>query len=387
MRHIVTALLLILSLSRIQGQEPALLLAQDYGSLIYSATSYYFRGIAPSQEEIDAAERVYRQLEAEKDQVTAWIIASLKQQPKAQAYHYSPATYYGAILWRFGPESVMKLEPDILQAENEQIRLSGVYIIGYGRHDAPEVAMLTLKVLQRDASPQVKADAIRALANLHALSAVPEVVPYLKAEESIVRKAAVQFFWSNEIPQAVPALTEILTVEQDPDTGFWLAWTLCRNHYPDHVMLLTSPQAGIRAGALHYLAGGLTRLSAEEIKTLDAQVETEKDTVCRFELAGALARQGNVRCLRLFIGILNGTDDPERPYERSRVRTAASSELGRLTGQHFGITDEDRAFARLQRSDILAGMAARYSAWWDDNRDRICWDPAKSRFVITIPEP
>jgi HEAT repeat protein len=189
---------------------------KDYDLLISKATAYAFRGIQPSEDELISAEAAYKSLEKEKDKVAEWIYSTLQTKTKK-----TPMAY-GYILWRFGPDYVKGLEPSVLKSSHENTRLNGVYILGTGNKYHKSIIDLTINVLIRDPSPKVKAEAIHSLNALRAADDFTVIIPYLDSKDAMVRKAAVQFFWSYPQEEAIKALRQMLETEENTIIREWI---------------------------------------------------------------------------------------------------------------------------------------------------------------------
>ena len=189
---------------------------KDYDLLILKATACAFRGILHSEKELVSAEAAYQSLEKEKDQVAEWIYSALQRNREK-----SPMAY-GNILWRFGPDYVKGLEPSVLKSTQEHVRLNGLYILGMGNKYHKSIVDLTINVLRRDPSAKVKAEAIHSLNALRAADDFTIIIPYLDSKDPIVRKAAVQFFWSYPLEEAIKTLRQMLDIEEDTTIRDWI---------------------------------------------------------------------------------------------------------------------------------------------------------------------
>ena len=189
---------------------------KDYDLLISKATAYAFRGIQPSEDELMSAEAAYQSLEKEKDRVAEWIYSTLQTNMKK-----TPMTY-GNLLWRFGPDYVKGLEPSVLKSSQENTRLNGVYILGMGNKYHKSIVDLTINVLRRDPSAKVKAEAIHSLNALRAADDFTVIIPYLDSKDAMVRKAAVQFFWSYPQEEVIKTLRQMLETEENTTIREWI---------------------------------------------------------------------------------------------------------------------------------------------------------------------
>jgi hypothetical protein len=195
---------------------------KDYDLLISKATAYAFRGIQPSDDELMSAEAAYQSLEKEKDRVAEWIYSTLQTNIKK-----SPMAY-GNVLWRFGPDYVKGLEPSVLKSSQENTRLNGVYILGTGNRYHKSIVDLTIDVLRRDPSAKVKAEAIHSLNALRAADDFTVIIPYLDSKDPIVRKAAVQFFWSYPQEEVIKTLRQMLEAEENTTIREWIEKAISR---------------------------------------------------------------------------------------------------------------------------------------------------------------
>ena len=189
---------------------------KDYDLLISKATACAFRGIQPSEKELASAEAAYQSLEKEKDRVAEWIYSTLQTNMKK-----TPMAY-GNLLWRFGPDYVKGLEPSVLKSSQEHARLNGVYILGAGNKYHKSIVDLTIIVLRRDPSVKVKAEAIHSLNALRAADDFTVIIPYLDSKDAMVRKAAVQFFWSYPQKEIIKTLRQMLETEEDTTILEWI---------------------------------------------------------------------------------------------------------------------------------------------------------------------
>ena len=142
----------------------------NYDDLITQASSVNFRGIMPPQEELDAANQAMEALKTQKEKVTGWIIRSLEQQRSPQALsmnHPWGIMSYGVVLCGFGIESVLKLEPQVLESSDEEVRLNGVWILNEAswrlRESRQEIESLLQKMLKQDKSERVRQEITRIL--------------------------------------------------------------------------------------------------------------------------------------------------------------------------------------------------------------------------------
>ena len=188
---------------------------KNYDLLISKATAYAFRGIQPSDDELMTAEAAYQSLEKEKDRVAEWIYSTLQTNKK------TPMAY-GNLLWRFGPDYVKGLEPSVLKSSPENTRLNGVYILGMGNKYHKSIVDLTINVLRRDPSAKVKAEAIHSLNALRAADDFTVIIPYLDSKDAMVRKAAVQFFWSYPHEEVIKALRQMMETEENTTIREWI---------------------------------------------------------------------------------------------------------------------------------------------------------------------
>ena len=195
---------------------------KDYDLLISKATAYAFRGIQPSEDELMSAEAAYQSLEKEKDRVAEWIYLTLQTNMKK-----TPMAY-GNLLWRFGPDYVKGLEPSVLKSSQENTRLNGVYILGTGNKYHKSIVDLTINVLRRDLSAKVKAEAIHSLDGLRAADDFTVIIPYLDSKDPIVRKAAVQFFWSYPQEEVIKTLRQMLEAEENTTIREWIEKAISR---------------------------------------------------------------------------------------------------------------------------------------------------------------
>ena len=189
---------------------------KDYDLLISKATACAFWGIQPSEKESVSAEAAYQSLEKEKDRVAEWIYSTLQTNMEK-----SPMAY-GNVLWRFGPDYVKGLELSVLKSSQERARLNGVYILGMGNKYHKSIVDLTINVLRRDPSAKVKAEAIHSLSGLRAADDFTVIIPYLDSKDPIVRKAAVQFFWSYPQEEVIKALRQMLDTEENTTIREWI---------------------------------------------------------------------------------------------------------------------------------------------------------------------
>lgn len=189
---------------------------KNYDLLISKATACAFRGIQPSEKELVSAEAAYQFLEKEKDRVAEWIYSTLQTNMEK-----SPMAY-GNVLWRFGPDYVKGLELSVLKSSQERARINGVYILGTGNKYHKSVVDLTINVLRRDPSAKVKAEAIHSLSGLRAADDFTVIIPYLDSKDPIVRKAAVQFFWSYPQEEVIKTLRQMLETEENTTIREWI---------------------------------------------------------------------------------------------------------------------------------------------------------------------
>ncbi len=195
---------------------------KDYDLPISKATAYAFRGIQPSDDELMSAEAAYQSLEKEKDRVAEWIYSTLQTNIKK-----SPMAY-GNVLWRFGPDYVKGLELSVLKSSQERARLNGVYILGMGNKYHKSIVDLTINILRRDPSAKVKAEAIHSLNGLRAVDDFTVIIPYLDSKNPIIRKAAVQFFWSYPQEEVIKTLRQILEAEENTTIREWIEKAISR---------------------------------------------------------------------------------------------------------------------------------------------------------------
>lgn len=387
MRQIIVAIVFLSALSlcscnRAGAEDRAP--GHEYPSLIRQATFFMFRGLGPTDSEKEAGEAAMALLLRNKEKVAAYIIVQLQDYKTPMAGTDLSAAHYGIVLWKFGPEYVCALEPTVLQSTNEDARVAGTYILGHdtevSRQARKTIVPLLVNVLKRDRSPRVQAAAIRSLDNIRAVDKSEVVLSYLASEYAKVRRAAVGFYWSYEVPDAFEPLKARLGVEKDPEVCFLLSWTLCK--YPDFspTPLLRHDNPVIRCGALHYLSSSPDALTKENYDAIVARLEKETDVLCKYELADCLFRWRDARCLRLWISLLKGEQDPDRFYAGS-VKTAAASSLANLTGLPFHVTDENRKKTRQTGGCIYDGVASKYDTWWNENKKRIRWDATQGKFL------
>jgi hypothetical protein len=349
-----------------------------------------FRGLKPSEIEKEAAESAMALLVTKRNEVGPYIIAQLQGYRTPMVGRGLTAAHYGIVLWRLGPEYVSKLEPAVLQSENEDARVAGAYILGMSTKEsrkAPETgADLLVNVLKRDASPTVQAEAIRGLDSLRAIDKSEVISGYIASEHAVVRRAAVGFYWSYEVPDAFKRLRSRLDVEKDPEVSYLLSWTLCK--YPEFsaLSLLRHDNPGIRCGALHYLSLPSSASTREDYDAIAARFEDERDIFCRHELADCLLRWRDARCLKLWIEILMGKEDPRHIWGGGSLKAKASARLANFTDLRLYHTDEDRKKARETGGSVHDRVAREYDAWWAENKDRLEWDEKRSKFVESIEE-
>lgn len=387
MRYSYTALLLLLLLWILTRSQNVLsapapgVLAENYDELIQQATDYLSHGFAPSAEVIANVDIAYQALEADKEKVSVWMIQSLARKAVEHEWNpmFSSSWGYGIIFWRFGPEYVLKLAPTILKAKDEELRIAGAGILGNGQHDAPAVASLAVQVLQRDTSPLVKNEVLHALANLPAPFVPDAVIACFNDQDSRVRTAAVQYFWLHPEAKAVPGLTGMLATEQDATVGFWLAWTMCRNHQAAREQLLTSTNTGVCAGTCYFLANEALDVSDKELAMIVARSAIEQDSICQYEMAEVLAEKGDPRCISLFISVLSGHANIIHPYRGSNLQPAVNARLWQLLPAKFTLTDDDLVASR--EKQIYARVAIRYASWWAANKDMVRWDKTQMKFL------
>lgn len=189
---------------------------KDYDLLISKATACAFRGIQPSEKELVSAEAAYQSLEKEKDRVAEWIYSTL------QTNMEKSLMAYGNVLWRFGPDYVKGLELSVLKSSQERARINGVYILGMGNKYHKSIVDLTINVLRRDPSTKVKVEAIHSLSGLRAADDFTVIIPYLDSKDPIVRKAAVQFFWSYPQEESIKTLRQMLETEENTTIREWI---------------------------------------------------------------------------------------------------------------------------------------------------------------------
>ena len=352
----------------------------DYRTLVRQATASARYGIEPPKAVAEAAAKAMRTLEKNKEEVTAWIISSLQNDWPGPATHTPLWTNYGMVLWRFGPEYVCRLEPTILRSKNEALRIQGVHILAMDDKRHKEVDALVLAVLKRDSSYGVKAEAVLAMSRRRMADMHGVVTPYLASEQAVLRKAAIQYWWNYESKATRLALEKRLETEADPSVGFWLGWTLCKHEGFQAKSLLSHEQPGIRYGALFFLAPHPERASAETRAAILDRLRSEKDILCRFEIARFLANSRDVRCLPILVALLKGAEDPRQEYSGGSLKTSVAALLANVTDRHYYLTDPDRKRHRQGNAGLYDNVAEQYEAWWNKYSRRIRWVAGKRAF-------
>lgn len=381
-RQLVLAVGLWLCVGAVAGEA-------DYGELVRVATRPLgYHAVEPPAEMRAAAEAAMRTLKENESGAAAYILAHLQAGSRPRDVTFDPGTL-GRILWRLGPEHVCALEPTVLQSPKEKVRRAGVYVLGLGykRPGADRAVELLVRVLLRDKSPQIRAAAIRALDEQRAKGRGDVVVKYLSSRHTVVRRAAVGFFWPHAAPEVRPALEAMLETERDRAIGYWLVRTLA--HYEDFRVkpLLSSEQPGIRQGALHALARD--RLALLNWKPVVALIERERDPACRMQLAYLFARHHWPECIPLFIEALRweGEPDPAGGYYTTMghgacSKAAALAALRNMVGSLDGrVNQADRKVRGERPAERYKRLARLYEQWWQKHDGRVRWDKKRSRFV------
>ena len=345
-----------------------------YEALIRQATAHLLRGLVRKEERARAAVAL-EQLRREKEDVARFIISRLVRKPDEWKLGRHEL---GHVLWQLGPEYVRALDPDVLRSREPKVREAGVRIMGQGGwkagRDHPGIVDTVVRRLRDDPDERVQGTAIEALEELRAVNRSDDVLPFLESEKAFLRRTAVFFFWHFPSAKARPILERRLKEETDRGVCTALARTLCRYDDPPVEAMLSSAKPGVRQGVSYSWRIGYLRRKPDAAFILSL-VETERDPVCRAELSLVLATEHHPQCIGLLVETLQRT---KWPADVEDYPTTTATYLANLTDLPYRVTDEDRKAG----GNPYARIARLYLRWWEKNGEHVCWDEARSKFVV-----
>lgn len=257
-----------------------------------------YRGMAPSQEEIDRAQLAAAALQSRTEKVADWVFAQMdleaKKGPTPGALH--PIGWMGIILDLLDPRHVLRIEDRFFRTGSLQHRTLATLCLREVRPHA-EVAEMIQGLLNREESTQVRSLLLSALSNQSPGSDPSSFQTALDHPAPEMRRAAIDHFWHHWDARVLSAMQNRMRLEADPQALKILTWVLVDRGPDPPLTWLGHPRVEVRRAMWDRLLGKSWKDT--ELEAIALALDREEDDEVLGHLTRVLVNQAPGQRLRL----------------------------------------------------------------------------------------